>query len=191
MRTNLILITLTLAAIFAITILIDHIRTPEVNEAPVEQSDLNDAAQAPDFAFTTIDGRDMRLSDLRGQPVILHFWATWCPPCIVEIPSLFKMAAQFDGKITILTLSQDLQEDKLRAFLRKENASSKNLLHVWDRKKDISHDMFQAYKLPETVIIDAKGRMLRKIPGGADWQSAEMIAYLNSLTDRNLEKAGK
>lgn len=138
---------------------------------------------APDFTFKTLDNKELTLYQFKGKIILIHFWASWCAPCIVELPKLVKLAKDYPDDIIILALSNDINEQKLLQFLTKQNLMSppKNLKFIWDQDKAITQDLFQTIKLPETIITDRDTRMIRKIAGDAAWQSPEMQTYLKEI----------
>ncbi|NBX74510.1 MAG: TlpA family protein disulfide reductase [Alphaproteobacteria bacterium] len=140
-----------------------------------ESAEQKNTAQAvPDFSFEDIDqSRAQSLRDFAGSPVIINFWATWCAPCVAELPMLIALAdAQRDVKL--LLISQDSSQKTIDDFLerlRRNNPSlpalktSPNIFVVWDENKRISHNLFQTYKLPETWIITPAQTLGKKIVG--------------------------
>ena len=131
---------------------------------------------APDFSVKDSD-RSVALSDLRGKIVVLNFWATWCPPCVDEMPSLVAMQAKMRDSVTVLAVSLDANEDTYHRFLKDYKV---NLLTVRDRDKK-SSDLYGTFGYPETYIIDAKGVLRRKFIGPVDWTKPEIIEYLQKL----------
>jgi cytochrome c biogenesis protein CcmG, thiol:disulfide interchange protein DsbE len=130
---------------------------------------------APDF--TIPDGqRSISLSQFRGKPLVLNFWATWCPPCIQEMPSLVQLQRQLGGKVTILAVSEDDDVNSYEQFIRDHNI---DLLTVRDTKH--SNDLYGTFKFPETFVIDSNGKIVRKFIGAADWTSPEIVDYLKKL----------
>jgi cytochrome c biogenesis protein CcmG, thiol:disulfide interchange protein DsbE len=130
-----------------------------------------------DFALT-LDGKSARLSDLRGQVVLLNFWATWCPPCVDEAPSLNALQrriAPLGG--TVLGISLDEDQAAYDNFLK---AYQLNFPNYRDPSKKIALD-YGTMMYPETYIIDRKGRLDRKIIGPQDWTSPELTTYLDSI----------
>src|SRR5579859_6208465 len=112
---------------------------------------------APDFTIQDSD-RSVTLSQLRGKIVVLNFWATWCPPCIEEMPSLVAMQATMRGKVTVFAVSLDADEGVYHRFLKDYNV---NLLTVRDADKK-SSELYGTSAYPETYIIDANGVLRRK-----------------------------
>ena len=133
--------------------------------------------QAPDF--TVQDGdRRVALSGLRGKVVVLNFWATWCPPCVDEVPSLVKMQQQLRDQVTVLAVSVDDDESIYRKFMHDYGAEG--LLAVREPSR-ASADLYGATGFPETYIIDRNGVVQRKLVGPVDWTDPEMIGYLRQV----------
>jgi peroxiredoxin len=132
---------------------------------------------APDFTVRDSD-RTVTLSQLKGQVVVLNFWATWCPPCIEEMPSLVQMQQEMKSKgVTVLAVSVDVDEGNYRRFLKDHNV---NLLSVRDGDMK-SNSLYGTFKFPETYIIDRTGIMRRKFIGAVDWTEPEVIDFLGKL----------
>ena len=131
---------------------------------------------APDFTIKDSD-RTVSLHDLRGKPVVLNFWASYCVPCIKEMPSLVELQQEMGSKITVLAVSVDEDQAKYHKFLRDHNI---NLLTVWDPEKK-SSDLYGTVQFPETYIIDAAGRVRRKMWNAVDFANPDVIDYLSKL----------
>ena len=98
------------------------------------------------------------LSQYRGQVVVLNFWATWCPPCVEEMPSLVEMQRRMKAKgVTVLAVSVDVDESAYKQFLKDHNVS---LLTVRDPEHK-SSELYGTFKYPETYVIDRGGVMRR------------------------------
>jgi peroxiredoxin len=132
--------------------------------------------QAPDFRVQDED-RSVALSNFRGQVVMLNFWASWCPPCVEETPSMIAMQEQMRGRITILAVSTDADRDAYLKFLREEKT---NFLTVRDGEQK-SNRLYGTTAFPETYIIDREGVVRRKFIGPVDWTKPDIIQYLSSL----------
>jgi cytochrome c biogenesis protein CcmG/thiol:disulfide interchange protein DsbE len=132
---------------------------------------------APDFTVRDSD-RTVTLSQLKGQVVVLNFWATWCPPCIEEMPSLVQMQQRMKEKgVTVLAVSVDVDQSNYRRFLRDHNV---NLLSVRDADQK-SNSLYGTFKFPETYVIDRNGVVRRKFIGAVDWTEPDVIEYLGKL----------
>jgi len=132
--------------------------------------------KAPDFTVADAD-RSVTLSQLRGKPVLLNFWATWCPPCIEEMPSLVELQKKMGDKVTILAVSEDADNNAYKQFIHDHNIE---LLTVRDPKNSASV-LYGTFKYPETYVIDRDGVIRRKFIGAADWTNPEIVDYLNKL----------
>ena len=132
---------------------------------------------APDFTVRDSE-RTVTLSQFKGQVVVLNFWATWCPPCIEEMPSLVQMQERMKSKgVTVLAVSVDVDENNYRRFLRDHNV---NLLSVRDADQK-SNELYGTFKFPETYVIDRKGIVRRKFIGAVDWTDPEVMDFLGKL----------
>jgi cytochrome c biogenesis protein CcmG, thiol:disulfide interchange protein DsbE len=133
-----------------------------------------------DFPLT-LNGRPAHLSDLRGRVVVLNFWATYCPPCVDETPSLNQLQRDIQPRGgTVLGVSVDEDENAYENFRVRYNLSFPTF-------RDPSQKIPLEYgttMFPETYIIDRNGRIARKIVGPQDWTSPDMTAYLDSLLGR-------
>ncbi len=132
---------------------------------------------APDFTITDAD-RTVSLKGLRGKVVVLNFWATWCPPCVEEMPSLVRMQRELkDRGVTVLAVSLDDDARQYRTFLEKNHV---DLLTVRDPRQQ-SNELYGTFKFPETYIIDRQGVLRRKFIGAVDWTKPDIVEYLSKL----------
>jgi|SRR5579863_7650233 cytochrome c biogenesis protein CcmG, thiol:disulfide interchange protein DsbE len=132
---------------------------------------------APDFSVQDSD-RKVLLSQFRGQVVVLNFWATWCPPCNEELPSLKSMQDRTRAKgVVVLGISIDVDEDAYHRFLRQRGV---NFLTVRDPEQKIS-GIYGTHGWPESYIIDRQGVLRRKVIGPIDWDASDVIEFLNKL----------
>jgi cytochrome c biogenesis protein CcmG/thiol:disulfide interchange protein DsbE len=130
---------------------------------------------APGFTLTTDNGGTVSLPKFNGKLLVLNFWASWCPPCVEETPSLSQLAHDFGPKgLVVLAVSVDHHEDAYRAFLQKFHPA---FLTARDLKL---HEEYGTYMYPETYIIDREGKVLRKIAEGADWNDPALTQYIAS-----------
>lgn len=131
---------------------------------------------APEFNITTETGRTVSLNNFGGKVLVLNFWASWCPPCVGETPSLSQFAQQYADKgVVVLGISVDKDEKAYKAFLQRFRPA---FLTAREFK---THEDYGTFMYPETYIIDAKGRVLRKYAEEVDWMSPETTSYINSL----------
>jgi cytochrome c biogenesis protein CcmG/thiol:disulfide interchange protein DsbE len=130
---------------------------------------------APNFIIQ--DGtRTVSLQQFRGKPLIVNFWASWCAPCVQEIPSLEALHHQLPD-LKILAVSTDSDPDAYARFLAEHPM---DLDMVRDPSQD-SNRAFGSYRFPETFIIDSRGVVLRRFIGFQDWTSPDMLQYLRQV----------
>jgi cytochrome c biogenesis protein CcmG, thiol:disulfide interchange protein DsbE len=129
--------------------------------------------------FTVQDAQNkITLSQYRGQVVVLNFWATWCAPCIEELPSLVEMQRRMKAKgVTVLAISVDVDDNAYRRFVRDHHV---NLLTVRDPDQK-SPALYGTHLFPETYILDRNGVMRRKFIGAVDWTEPEIVDFLGKL----------
>ncbi len=137
------------------------------NRLPVTAQVAKDVARpvvgypAPDFRLKTLDDQNFALSDLRGTPVVLNFWATWCGPCQRELPSLQKAAQKYAGRVQIIGVDQGEEAQTVQRYVDKLGLSFTIPL-------DHNHDAANAYEvrlMPTTYFIDSDG-IIRSIVMG-------------------------
>jgi peroxiredoxin len=132
---------------------------------------------AQDFSID-LAGKPAHLSDYRGKVVVLNFWATWCPPCVDEMPSLVQMQQKMKSKgVEVLAVSVDADQGAYQKFLKDHNI---DLLTVRDPDQK-SNNLYGTFRFPETYIIDRRGILRRKFIGPLDWGQPEIVDYLSKL----------
>lgn len=132
---------------------------------------------APDFTLQDTD-RKVTLSQFRGQVVVLNFWATWCPPCVEELPSLMNMQGRMrESGVTVLAVSINVDADTYHRFIKQHRV---NFLTIRDPEQK-SSGLYGTFGWPETYIIDRIGVVRRKLVGPVDWNSPEMSEFLARL----------
>ena len=132
---------------------------------------------APDFSVRDSE-RQVALGQFHGQIVVLNFWATWCAPCVEEVPSLVEMQRRMRAKgVTVLAVSIDVDENAYRRFVRDHNV---NLITVRDPDQKVSK-LYGTFGWPETYVIDRSGVMRRKFIGPVDWTDPEVTDFLSKL----------
>jgi peroxiredoxin len=113
--------------------------------------------KAPDFELKNLNGQTVRLSDFKGQKVMLNFWASWCPPCKVEIPEMQKFYQDDRNKITVLAINIDPQSD-IKGLVKKMKVHFPILLDEGEKVAKA----YQIISIPTTYFIDEKGIIKRK-----------------------------
>jgi cytochrome c biogenesis protein CcmG/thiol:disulfide interchange protein DsbE len=130
---------------------------------------------APMFAVS--DGQESaNLAALRGHVVLLNFWATWCGPCVQELPALEQMQRDLP-QVSVVTVSTDEDEAAYRSFLVRYRVS---LLSVREGNTT-ANALYGTFRYPETYVIDKNGIIRRKFIGAQDWTSAEIESYLRKM----------
>lgn len=161
---------LVLGAIVGATIfLVISSRRPE----PVKSGDA-----APDFTLPTLEGPRISLSDYRPRVVVVNFWATWCPPCVEETPSLkrFAEAMQSEG-VKVIGVSVDQDEAALRKFVAEGQLS---FPIARDPERTIA-TRYGTFKFPETYIVDSEGKIAKKLIGAINWQDPRIVEFVRNL----------
>jgi cytochrome c biogenesis protein CcmG/thiol:disulfide interchange protein DsbE len=136
---------------------------------------IGDAAR--DFTVQDSD-RKVTLNQFHGQILVLNFWATWCPPCIEELPSLVTMQERMRGRgVVVLGVSIDVDGDAYHRFIKQRDV---NFLTVRDPEQKVA-TMYGTTGWPETYVIDREGVLRRKFVGAVDWNSQEVTQFLSQL----------
>lgn len=177
------LVLLVVAALSGALMLLDY-----RHGAPVElgKGVLKKQAQvAPDFTIVPIGSPDasQALSRLQGRYVLVNAWASWCPPCVSEFPDLLALAKALPKRLTLVTLSADRNEEAAKSFLKQYDDPSANMLHMFDVRQRIARELFQIYRYPESILIDAEGKMIRKYAGVLSAQDMAEIKALVSAAE--------
>ena len=134
-----------------------------------------------EFAFLDGNGKSVTLNDLKGKVVFINFWATWCPPCLQEMPSIHKLKQTFKGEdIVFLLVDVDNQYEQANAFMKKNNYD----LPVYVANGPIPSE-FVGRGIPTTVVLDRSGTMLAKIEGGRDYAAPEMLQTFKDIITKN------
>lgn len=134
-------------------------------------------SSAPDFTIHD-DERTVSLNQFKGQVLVLNFWATWCPPCVEEMPSLVQMQQRMKAKgITVLAVSVDVDENAYHEFLKQHGVT---LLTVRDPEQKAA-TLYGSFRWPETYVIDRSGVVRRKFIGAVDWTAPDVTDFLAKL----------
>lgn len=151
-------------------------QSESVGEPAAGQIDTSHkGSRLPDLTFKNAAGQQIRTSSLAGKPVLINLWATWCGPCVAELPTLDAVAAK--GAVQVLTLSQDGESSaaKVAPFL-----AGKGLTHLgaWLDPQMSAAQQWQVGTLPASILYDAQGREVWRMNGGMEWTSAKGQALL-------------
>ncbi|MDP3908109.1 TlpA disulfide reductase family protein [Novosphingobium sp.] len=130
----------------------------------------------PDLTFSDPTGKTLALASLKGKPLLINLWATWCAPCVAELPTLDKLAADRAGNLKVLTISQDLgQPQRVGEFLAQRGVKN---LEPWLDPDNALAMQYDVQTLPTTIYYDAEGREVWRFVGGHDWSGAETAKML-------------
>lgn len=140
-----------------------------------------EAGAAPATSFVDAEGKTVRLADFRGKTVVLNLWATWCAPCIIEMPTLAKLAAAYEGKpVEVIALSMDgpRDRDKAQAFIARHAPlkfyQDPNLAYPYALEP-------KALGMPTTIVFGPDGVERGRVSGEADWSSDEARALIDKV----------
>jgi peroxiredoxin len=134
---------------------------------------------APDFLLSTLDGREVRLSDYRGHVVFLNFWATWCGPCKVEMPAMERLYREFRPKgFAILAVSTDAEGAEVTKPFRDALGLSFTIAHDPDM---IVGRLYGVRTLPVTFLVNREGVITHQVFGARDWEDPEARSGIRKL----------
>lgn len=138
--------------------------------------------EVPDFAFPDINGKQISLSDHKGKVVLVNIWATWCPPCRQEMPSMQRLYEKFKGEnFEILAVSIDSEgREAVAPFMQKMHLTFPALL-------DPGETIIPLYGItgvPESFIVDKDGRLVEKIVGPMNWATPEVFSLFKDLMQK-------
>ncbi len=139
---------------------------------------INVGDKAPKFAFTTDKGRAIARDNFGGKLLVLNFWATWCPPCVQEMPSLNEFHRQLkDAGVVVVAVSVDKNEKAYKQFVERFGLQFET---VRDAAAEIPAS-YGTFKYPETYVISANGEVLEKFIGEENWASPVLIERIKRL----------
>lgn len=148
-------------------------------DAGVARIDDKKPVPAPDFTLNTLDGKKVSLKDFKGKVVFLNFWATWCPPCVVEMPSMEALHKRFkDNGLVVIAVNSEETEKKVSKFIRKKGYT---FLVLMDTNGSVTSDSYRAVGFPTTYLIDRKGMVVGKAEGAREWDSKEAFRLMEDI----------
>ncbi len=137
--------------------------------------------QMPAAQLTHTDGSTLDLTALKGEPVLINLWATWCAPCVVEMPMLDNLADELGDDVRVLTVSQDLTgAEAVAPFFAKYDFAN---LQPWMDRQNVLGFGFGGDSLPTTVLYNAEGEEVFRVAGGYEWDSEEAIAQIQEALE--------
>jgi len=143
---------------------------------------IREGDRAPEFSLLSLDGKTASLSSYRGKVVMVHFWATWCPPCVEELPTLERLYRSYAGRdLDILAVSVDEGgAGAVGQFMQKNRFALPVLLNP---DQSVARQ-YGTFKFPETYLIDREGIVRRKVIGAADWMSPEAQKVIQTMLEK-------
>ncbi len=151
---------------------------PAASARGIDRSHRGEAA--PSVGFRSPDGSDTDLASFRGTPVLVNLWASWCAPCVRELPTLDRLAAARDGELAVIAVSQDTgPQSSVEAFLEAHNIV--NLGAFQDSEMGLTSAL-GVQVMPTTLLYDAAGREVWRFTGDLDWTGAEAEKLLAEPT---------
>lgn len=147
-----------------------------------ETQKVNDSVSLtlPQEKINLMDGGELSPSDFKGKIIILNFWASWCAPCIEEVPSLIELTKK-NNHVLVLAVSGDKNREDIKAFIKSFPEFNKvPFYQVWDDNEKWLKS-FHIIKLPESFIFNSKGEMVKRISGTINWNTADSLSFFSSL----------
>lgn len=144
----------------------------------------NRLSPIPKAQFHSPDGKTVSWHDFGGNYLLVNFWATWCAPCVIELPSLEKLRKKFTGQgLEVISISLDTNrsQDDIKEFLYNRNIGE--FAAYWDFNREI-HKNIQMRGIPTTYLLDPKGNILHIFEGDANWNAPSAIAFFSDLLNR-------
>jgi len=152
---------------------------------PEASRDMMDDGKALSFSLPDLEGKLHGVP--QGEVVVLNFWATWCPPCRKEMPSMSALYRKYAGKgLKVVAVSVDRDAGDLAAFVREYDLPF-TVLH--DADSAVSHD-YGVYRYPETFLIDRQGYVRYHLVGAVEWMSDSIIKGIEGLLNEPVQKQG-
>lgn len=139
---------------------------------------LDEVPTQPDIVYLGGGGEEIRLADYRGKVILVNFWATWCGPCVEEMPALSRLQARLGGDdFDVVTISLDRSVEEARDFYERMSLDNLPLIHD---SALASPSRIGAMGLPMSVLYDRRGIEIGRVPAPAEWDSAEAIALISA-----------
>ena len=125
---------------------------------------------------------EITFSNYSGNVLLINFWATWCAPCVKEMPSLDRLQGQMQNKIKVIAVSEDRGKvDKVKKFFKEKEI--KNLEEFHDKKGELAKEL-NLIGLPTSLFIDKKGEIIGRFEGEMEWDNVDVINLINYLNDK-------
>jgi thiol-disulfide isomerase/thioredoxin len=159
-------------------------KTRVPSEDHLSQIDEMETKGLPDFELKNLDGQSVKLSQFKGKVVLVNFWATWCGPCLEEVPSLIELVEAMDGQVELLAVSEDSSREEVEVFLRAFPKIKNPHIHILLDSDHAVGKIYEADRLPETYVTDTELRLVRKVFGSLNWSSKEAISFMKEIIEK-------
>lgn len=154
----------------------DHAGTVPTNRPQAERETANNPEASFDLKLRDVKGNLISLSDFKGKVIFINFWATWCPPCVAEMPSINKLYEQVGNEVVFVMISMDDNFEKAVSFRKRKDYG----LPVYQTAGPIPA-MYRSRAIPATYVIDAHGKLVFSHKGMANYNSNEFKKFLKGL----------
>ena len=169
-----------LLLIILVAVVIYRVQTPADSKFKIKpQAGLEVGMQAPGFTLRNLNGNLEGLSEFKDQVVVLNFWATWCAPCLEEMPAFEKLYRRYRSQgLTVIAVSLDKGDtSKVEKFVDEHSLTFPVLLDL----DGIAERIYPSFTIPFTYVIDKRGRIAARVDGAKNWSSNETFAALDIL----------
>jgi cytochrome c biogenesis protein CcmG, thiol:disulfide interchange protein DsbE len=140
-------------------------------------------SRAPDLVATDLSGQRVSMEELRGSVVLLNVWATWCPPCRAEMPSMQRLYERFrDDEFHIVAVSIDTEGSQ--AAVRQFTDSLGLEFSIWKDPRGLVQRVYRTTGVPESYLVDRDGRVVKKVIGATEWDSPAHVELVQRLLER-------
>ena len=145
---------------------------------------LDEAPPQPDVVYADADGGEVRLSDYRGQVILVNFWATWCAPCVEEMPALDRLQTELGGEdFQVVTISLDRTMEDVLGFFERHELQALPVIHDTQLA---SFSRIQTPGLPTSILYDRQGREIGRLTAPAEWDSEDAIRLIRAAINRGI-----
>ena len=166
-----------------VAVVIYRVQTPVDSQVKIKsQVGLEVGMQAPDFTLRNLNGNLEGLNEFKDKVVILNFWATWCAPCLEEMPAFEKLYRRYRSQgLTVIAVSLDKgDKSKVEKFVDEHSLTFPVLLDL----DGIAERIYPSFTIPFTYVIDKRGKIAARVDGAKNWSSNETFAALDILIKR-------